>query len=278
MNRLIKIEIFKLLKRTRTYLSIGLMVILVALIFWGLKSQGESALDYALQTLNRDFLVSGNILNGYLAIYVILNTLWIHIPILIVIVTADLFSSELESGTIRLILTRPLGRSYYLMSKYISSIIFVIIFMTIWAIISVLPAMLLFGKGDLIVIFEGLQIVEEKELFTKFFNAFLFAILGMSTFAVFSVSVSVFTRRSLNAILVTLGFLVISTLLQTMAPTIFKGWESFLITHHLAKWQFLFYSNPANSEVLSSTIWLVIFSAVCILASLFRFRKLKITE
>jgi hypothetical protein len=165
-----------------------------------------------------------------------------------------------------------------MLSKYLSAIIFVLFFMLIWAVVSVFPALLLFGKGDLIVVFNGLQIIEEKELLLKFTNAFLFAILGMSTFAVFSVSVSVFTRKSLNAILITLGFIVISTLLQTLAPTIFKGWESFLITEHLAKWQALFYAQSGNSEVLQSTIWLLTFSAACIVASIFRFKRLKITE
>jgi ABC-2 type transport system permease protein len=254
------------------------MTVLVGLIFWGLKSQGESALDYVLQALNRDFIVDGNILNGYLVLYIILNTLWIHIPVLIVIVTGDLFSSELESGTIRILLTRPISRGKLILAKYISAIIFVLVFMIIWAIVSVLPALLIFGKGDLIVVFNGIQIIEEKELLLKYSSAFLFAILGMSTFAIFSVSVSVFTRKSLNAILITLGFVVISTLLQTLAPTIFKGWESFLITHHLAKWQSLFYSQSGDSEVLTSTIWLLTFSASCVLASFFRFKRLKITE
>lgn len=278
MKRLIIIEIIKMLKRTRSFLSIGLMAILVGLIFWGLKSQGESALDYILQALNRNFIVNGNILNGYLVIYIILNTLWIHVPILIVIVTGDLFSSELETGTIRFLLSRPIKRYKLVLAKYITAVIFVFVFMLIWAALSVFPALLLFGKGDLIVVFNGLQILEEKVLFARFASAFGFAFIGMSAFAIFSVAVSIFTRKTLNAILITLGFLVISTLLQTLAPTLFVGWESFLITHHLARWQLLFYSEPDFMEVLNSVIWLLGFSAICILASLLRFNRLKITE
>ncbi|HSH20905.1 MAG TPA: ABC transporter permease subunit [Draconibacterium sp.] len=278
MKRILLIELTKILHRTRSFLSIGLMAILIGLIFWGLKSQGESALDYILQALNRNFIVNGNILNGYLAIYIILNTLWIHVPILIVIVTGDLFSSELETGTIRLLLSRPVKRYKLILVKYLTAVIFVFFFILIWSVFSVLPALLLFGKGDLIVVFNGLQILEEKVLFTRFVLAFGFAFIGMSAFAIFSVAVSIFTRKTLNAILITLGFLVISTLLQTLAPTLFVGWESFLITHHLARWQLLFYSEPDFMDVLNSVIWLLGFSVVCILASLIRFNRLKITE
>ncbi len=267
-----------MLRRTRTFLSFGLMAILVGLIFWGLKSQGENALNYILQALERNFVVNGNILNGYLVIYVILNTLWIHVPILIVIVTGDLFSSELEAGTIRILLTRPVKRYKLVISKYIVAVQFVFVFMFMWAVISVFPALFLFGRGDLVVVFNGLQILDEKVLFARFAAAFGFAFIGMSAFAIFSVTVSIFTRKTLNAILITLGLLVISTLLQTLAPTIFMGWESFLITHHLARWQKLFYSEPDFGAVLNSVIWLTVFSAICIAASLLRFKKLKITE
>ena len=267
-----------MLKRTRSFLSIALMVVLVSLIFWGLKSQGESALDYILQALNQNFTVNGNILNGYLVIYIILNTLWIHVPILIVIVTGDLFSSELETGTIRLLLTRPVKRYKLVLAKYFTAVIFVFIFMLIWAAISVIPALFLFGRGDLIVVFNGLQILEERVLFERFVLAFGFAFIGMSSFAIFSVAVSIFTRKTLNAILITMGILVISTLLQTLAPTLFVGWESFLITHHLARWQLLFYTEPDCTSVLISTIWLVGFSVISILVSLFWFNRLKITE
>ena len=278
MNRLINIEITKMLRRTRTFLSIWLMFVLVGLIFWGLKSQGENALNYILQALERNFIVNGNILNGYLVIYVILNTLWIHVPILIVIVTGDLFSSELEAGTIRILLSRPVKRYKLVMSKYIIAVLFVFVFMFIWAVISVFPALFLFGRGDLVVVFNGLQILEEKVLFARFAAAFGFAFIGMSAFAIFSVMVSIFTRKTLNAILITLGLLVISTLLQTLAPTLFVGWESFLITHHLARWQQLFYSEPDFAAVLNSIIWLTGFSIICIVASLIRFNRLKITE
>lgn len=278
MIRLLQIELIKIFHRPRTYLSIGLTVILVALIFWGTKSEGEKTIEYLLKLLNNNFIVNGNILNGYLVIYMILNTLWIHLPVLIVIVTGDLFSSELESGTIRLIGTRPVKRYNLVIAKHLTAILFVFVFMAVWALITIWPGFLLFGKGDLVVLFNGLQILEEKELTWRFAGAFLFAFLGMSSFALFSVAISFFTRRSLTAILIAMGVMVISTLLQTMAPTLFTGWESFLLTYHLSQWQMFFYSDLDITGILNSVFWLIGFSAVCVLASVFRFNVLKITE
>lgn len=278
MRQLLKFEVVKLMHRPRTFLSIGLMLVLVGLIFWGLKSEGENALGYLFHSLGDNFLMQGTILNGYMASFLILNTLWIHIPVLIVIVTGDLFSSELESGTIRLLMTRPISRNRVALAKFSTAVLYVFFFVLIFSSISLGLALFAFGSGDLIVAFNGLQIIPETDLLWRFFAAFGYAFLAMSTFAVFSVTVSFFTRKSLVAILITLGIIVISTLLQTLAASLFVGWEFFLITYHFTQWQLFFYSEIDWISLLNSASWLVGFSAICIVVSLIRFNTLKITE
>jgi ABC-2 type transport system permease protein len=262
----------------RTFLSIGLMLVLITLIFWGLKSEGENALGYLFQSLDENFLTQGTILNGYMVVFLILNTLWIHIPILIVIVTGDLFSSELEIGTIRLLMTRPISRNRVALAKFCTAILYVFFFVFIFTSVSFGIALVLFGSGDLIVAFNGIQIIPETDLLWRFLAAFGYAFLAMSTFAIFSVTISFFTRKSLVAILITLGVIVISTLLQTLASSLFMGWEFFLITYHFAQWQLFFYSDIDWVSLLNSAFWLIGFSGICIVVSLIRFKKLKITE
>jgi len=278
MRQLLIFEWIKLMHRPRTFLSIGLMLFLITLIFWGLKSEGENALGYLFQSLDENFLMQGTILNGYMVVFLILNTLWIHIPILIVIVTGDLFSSELESGTIRLLMTRPISRNRVALAKFCTAILYVFFFVLIFTSISLGIALVLFGSGDLIVAFNGIQIIPEADLLWRFVAAFGYAFLAMSTFAIFSVTISFFTRKSLVAILITLGVIVISTLLQTLASSLFMGWEFFLITYHFAQWQLFFYSDIDWFSLLNSAFWLIGFSGICIVVSLIRFKILKITE
>ncbi|MDR6844642.1 ABC transporter permease [Flavobacterium granuli] len=278
MIELLRFECIKLIHRRRTFLSIGLMMVLVCLIFWGLKSEGTNALAFIFQSLDRNFEVQGNVLNGYLACFLILNTLWIHVPVLISIVTGDLFSSELENGTIRILMTRPISRNRVALSKHFTAVVFVFFFIICYAIISIIPALILFGKGDLIVAFNGLQIIEESQLPLRFLGAFGFAFLAMTTLAILSVTVSFFVRKSLVSILITLGFIIISTLLQTLSGSLFTGWEFFLITYHFSQWQLFFYSHIDYGAIANSTIWLLLFSIVCIVISIIRFKFLKITE
>lgn len=278
MISLLRFECIKLIHRPRTFLSIGLMTILVCLIFWGLKSEGTNALAFIFQSLDKNFEVQGTILNGYLASFLILNTLWIHVPVLITIVTGDLFSSELENGTIRILMTRPIRRSSVALSKHFTAVVFVLFFFICYVVISIIPSLVLFGKGDLIVAFNGLQIIEESQLPLRFLGAFGFAFLAMSTLAILSLTVSFFAKKSLVSILITMGFIIISTLLQTLSASLFKGWEFFLITHHFSQWQQFFYTDIDYATIVNSTIWLLLFSIVCIGLSIIRFKFLKITE
>lgn len=278
MSQLLIFELKKLMHRPRTFLSIGLMLVLVGLIFWGLKSEGENAMAYVFQSLGDNFLMQGTILNGYMVCFLILNTLWIHIPVLIVIVTADLFCSELETGTIRLLMTRPISRNRIALAKFFTAIIYVFFFILIFTSLSLGLALFLFGSDDLIVAFNGLQIIPEEDLLWRFFAAFGYAVLAMSTFAIFSVTISFFTRKALVTILITIGVIVISTLLQTLAATLFFGWEFFLITYHFTQWQLFFYAEIDWISLLNSSIWLMVFSGICVLVSLIRFNTLKITE
>lgn len=278
MITLIKIELIKLVKKSRFYISFLLLFILITLLYTGLTLEGENLVDYVLTGLMRQFTIEGNILNGYFISFLMLGSLYVHIPILIAIVTGDLLSSELESGTARLYLTRPVKRRNWLFAKFIVAVIFVVLFMLFLSIIIIVPGVLLFGAGDVIVLFQGFEIIEQSTFYSRFFGALLYSILGMSAFGVFTVVLSAFVKRSISTILITLGILIISTLLQNFAPGVFESWKPFLFTYHLSQWQLFFFAEIPWIEIYQSTLWLVIFSLLGIVITTFRFNKMHILE
>ena len=60
-----------------------------------------------MQGVTDQFDIHGNILNGYLVAYLILQSLLIHIPLLVALVAGDALAGEANMGTLRLVLTRP---------------------------------------------------------------------------------------------------------------------------------------------------------------------------
>jgi len=278
MKQLVAIELYKLARQPRTWLTFGLMTLLLFLINLGMALDGRKMFDMILQPMSEQFFISGNLLNGHLISYMALNMLWVHIPIILVIVTGDLVSGEFEAGTNRLMLCSTWKRWQWLSAKIITAYIFVIVFMVFSGLIMVLPARFIFGTGDLIVLNEGIQIIEEKEVFRRFVHAMLFGTLGMFTFATISVFFSVILRNSLAAILASLGVLIVSTLIQTFGMGIFESWQPLLFSWHMAQWQHIFVAEPDVSSILQSAAVLVLHIAVLTGVALYRFNRMKITE
>lgn len=278
MKALLTNELYKLFKKPRTYISPAVILVIIILINLGMYLEGATILDFLLTTLREQFFLEGNLINGYLIAFLSLSTLWVHIPILVVIVTADLMSSEFESGAIRMLLTRPIKRSALMSAKLITALIYVTLFMFLIGALSFGIATFIFGKGDIIVLYEGIQIITSGQFIPRFLLTLAYSTFGMMSFAAMSIYISTATKNSLAAILISLGVLIISTLLQTFSLGIFESWKPFLFTYHMTQWQLFFYSEIPWSEILVSTGFLAAFTAIFVVLAYRKFNRLNITE
>ena len=278
MIRLIQFETYKLLRQPRVWLTFGVMAVLMFLINLGMALDGQKMFDLLLKPLSEQFIISGNLINGHLIAYVALNMLWVHIPLLLVIVTGDLVSGEFDSGTIRLMLCSAWTRSQWLTAKIAAALLYIFIFMLFSGLLMILPASLVFGSGDLLVFNAGIQVIEEQEVLGRFLLALLFGTLGMMTFASISILFSVLLRNTLAAILASLGILIVSTLLQTFGMGIFESWQHLLFTWHMAQWQNLFFNDVDVIPILKSAGILLAHQVVVLFIAYVRFKHMKITE
>lgn len=278
MINLIQIELYKLFSSNRTYITFAIAILLMMVINLGLYSDGEALFDFFLQTINEYFYIDGNVINGYLIAYLALNTLWVHIPVLIIIVTAHIFSGEFELGTIRLLLTQPISRNNLLIAKIISMIIYNFCFMLIIAVFAVIPSVLLFGTGDIIVFIDGIQFIQEVTFLGRYTYTVLFATLAMVAFSSMTMYFAILFKNTLTAILLALGILILFTLLQTFVFGIFSSWQPFLFTYHIAKWQLFFVSEIPFISILDSVYYLSGMTLVFIILSLVKFNRMNISE
>lgn len=278
MKALINNELYKLFKKPRSYISPAVIAIIIALINIGMYVEGQSILDFLLNTLKQTFFLEGNLINGYLITFLCLSTLWVHIPILIVIVTADLVSSEFETGGIRHLLTRPISRSSLLSAKFVAALVYVAAFMVFLGAVALLLSTLIFGRGDILVLYEGIQIIAAPQFLGRYLATIGYATFAMMAFAAMSIYISTATKNTLVAILVSLGVLIISTLLQTFSLGIFESWKPFLFTYHMTQWQLLFYTEIPWKDVWISTAFLLVFTAVFTGLAYRKFNNLSITE
>ncbi|HPD64198.1 MAG TPA: ABC transporter permease subunit [Bacteroidia bacterium] len=273
MTELVKIELFKIFSRGRTYIGIGAIVVIVLAIITGVYLEGQTAMDFVFQSLKENFIFQGNLINAYFITHLVLNTLWIHVPILVALVTGDLIAGEANSGTFRLILTRPVSRTKLLAAKFFAGWIYTISLVLLMAVLSLGLGIIVFGKGDLIVFKGTINIFEENDILWRFAAAFGYGIITMTAVASFSFLLSAFAENSIGPIIGSIAIIIAITIITTVGNTLTKPINPYLFTTYLPAWQFFFDFEPNYAKIFHAIKVELIYSAVFLLIAIVYFRK-----
>ncbi|RPI02133.1 MAG: hypothetical protein EHM64_14505 [Ignavibacteriae bacterium] len=237
MIRLIYYELIKIFLKKRTYLGFGIVLLIVPLVEIAMKLEGGRYLSMAMRGLSRDFLFFGNIFNGWFVAHQLMNSLWLHIPLLISFVAGDQLAGEATAGTYRLILIKPVSRTRIFISKYITTIIYTVIFVFFLAALSIGLALALLGRGDLIIMNRNILLLPESEVAWRFVIAYGLAALTMVTIASLSFFFSSFVENAIGPIVATMGLLIVCTVITVMPVELFELPRKFLFTRYLDLWQ-----------------------------------------
>jgi ABC-2 type transport system permease protein len=247
--KLLKIELYKIAKRPRTYISFGALAILVFLIQLALKANGEEFVDLLIANQSDTFVLpKTEIMNGYFVCFIILNMLLIHVPLLVALIAADQISGEANMGTLRFMVGRPISRWQIILAKYVASVIYIMV-MLIWlALIGLFMSNAIFGVNDLYI---GRQydilIVEQSDVMWRYFLAFLFATLALSVIAALAIVLSVHSDNSIGPIVATTAIVIVLTIIQQLTVPIFENTVTpWLFTTHMLGWKGFFYPQTLN--------------------------------
>jgi ABC-2 type transport system permease protein len=265
-SNIVDIELYKIFRKPRTYIAFGAVAAIVGLIQLGFYADGESYMKFGMQTLSDSFDVSGNILNGYLMAFIILQTLLVHVPLLIALVAGDMISGEANQGTLRLLLTKPVSRNHMILGKFTASAIYtlaLLIWMAVWALgIS----MLIFGVDDMLILkSESVTQILSTDVLWRYVAAFAFALLAMLTVSALSFFLSLFAENSIGPIMATMSIIIVFTILNALDLPIFNLIKPYLFTTHMLGWKGFFdvQINENNEQIVGSVENLpaVLFSA-----------------
>lgn len=245
MLTLIRIELYKIFSKTRTYIGFIAIFILVPLIQVALYIDGDTFIEFSLQNLKEAFDFQGNLLNGYLASYIILATLYVHIPFLITLVTGDLIAGEAAGGTLRILLTRQVSRTRILLAKFASGLIYTAALILCMAAISILLGIAIMGTGDLIVIKNTVYIFQEQDVLWRLIAAFGFGLIAMWCVAALSFMFSSFADNPIGPIILTMTVIISFIVISAIDLSIFRAVKPFLFTSYMGSWK-LFFEEPVD--------------------------------
>jgi ABC-2 type transport system permease protein len=274
MWTLLQIELFKIFKRPRTYISFAAIAAIVVLIQLAFYADGDTYVQFMLQSLNNTFDVDGQILNGYLICFVILQTLLIHVPLLIALVGGDMIAGEANLGTLRLLLSKPISREGLVLSKFLATMIYTLMLLLWMAFLSLVISILVFGTSDLM-IFKSTQIfiLDKSDVMWRYFAAFGFAAIAMTAVAALSFLLSLFAENSIGPIVSTMSIVILFTILTTMDLPLFNTLKPFLFTSHMLGWKG-FFDDPVNyPSVMKSAGILLLHIVLFVSASIIIFKR-----
>jgi ABC-2 type transport system permease protein len=247
MLKLLKIELFKIFKRPRTYIAFGAITAIVLLIQIAVKFDGKSYVDLLLNNLKDSFEFNDEfkfkLLNGYLICFAILNTLLVSMPLLVALIAGDSIAGEANMGTLRLSLTKPISRTEYMVVKFAASVIYTMSLLLWLALLALFGSMLIFGTNDLVVLrSDGIEQMKSFDVLWRYFAAFGYAAVALTTVSSLAFLLSVFAENSIGPIIATMSIVIVFTILSEMNIPIYNDTiKPYLFTTHMVAWKGFFY-------------------------------------
>ncbi len=207
---MIRVELVKLLLRPRTWITIALLAALPTLVAILL-----ALTDIAPRPGDGPVLLSQVLGNGRLfpaaALAIVLP---IFLPVAVSVVAGESVAGEASQGTLRYLLVRPVGRTHLLVAKLVAVVVFILLAVTVVAVVGYVVGTSLFGSQPLPTVSGRTLSTTEQVL--RIVAAMLYvgwSMLGVGAVALF---LSTLTDSALQAALGALAVLVSSTVLVTL--------------------------------------------------------------
>lgn len=267
-------ELIKIAAKPRSYIGIGAITLIVAIILFAMKIDGLNFIAFVTRPFEQSLSFEGNILNGNLIAFLVLQMLIIHVPLLIALVTGDLVSGEATMGTVRLLLTKPVSRTSILVSKYLAGCAYTFVMLLWLMFMALIIGKMLFGTGDLMVLnVDGLTILDEKDVFWRFACGFGLAYLSLVMIATLSLTFSCFSDNSIGPIVSTMAVIILFTIISNLDVPVLQKVQPFLFTNYIVSWRNFFDDPVSVHAILKSTGVLGIHIVGLFSVALYKFNK-----
>jgi len=272
MKALILTEFYKLIKQSRTYYAIGAVLLIEIIILFVAFYQGKTIIDVLLKSLQDSFYFEGTLLNGNLIIYMILNSLWFHLPLILMIIVSGMLTVEYKDGTLQSVMLQPVSKWKFMTAKYIVAIVFTLTMVLIMAITAFVLSYGLFGKGDLVVYLNGLIFFTNEDAFIRLIEAFASGAVSMVFFSVVSLTLAVVFKEGAKTWIISALFLIISNLFLNIDLKI--EWLNRIFFAKLNDtWQFFFYSEIDWNRIYWNNFLLIVYILIFMVVGVYIFNK-----
>jgi len=272
MRLLLSAELLKLVKQSKTYYALGSIMVIETLILITAYFQGSTILDLLLDNLKQSFYFEGTLLNGNLIMYIVLNSLWFNVPLILMIVTSGIVTDEYKDGTMQTLMLQAVDKWKVITAKYIVAVLFTLLVIGFMMLTTFILSYSIFGSGDLVVYINTLNFFEADDAFHRICWAFASGALTMIFYCVASMTLAIFIREAAKTWIAAALFLIITTLLlkvDFVVPVI----NTYFFPKLIDTWQQLFYYRLDWNQIFINNAILILYTLLFAAAGTYVFHK-----
>ncbi len=232
-------ELWKLFGKRRTYIGFGMFLI----------AQNAMLLAFRFTKWQRDAerLLAGN---GYLAsefisaltvaILMLIPQVLLLMPLYTTLIGGDMVAKEVEDGTLRMILCRPISRFRLLLLKWIAGVIFSTALVIVLGTTALFFARLWFPWKGMFVFVPGVlfNVLEAGEGFRLYLWSHLFLIVNACTMLTLAFMFSSFNMKPAAATILALSVLFVMLVMENIP--FFERYHEWLLPYHFRSWLLVF--------------------------------------
>lgn len=269
-----KNELYKTAKRPRTYIGFGVILFICLTLQAAFYNDGKEILSFFTNQIDNLFNVHGNVLNGNLICFLLLQTLIVQMPLLVALVTGDSVSGETASGTIRFLLATPASRSKIILAKWLSGLCYTLLLLALLGFMALVVSKWIFGSGDLMALnSEALTIIRADDINWRWAAAFIIAFLSLAVVASLGQMISCFIDNSITPIVSVMAIIIIFTIIGMFDLPSFDLIRPLLFTTHMISWKSLFEDPIPFSDIYFSCVVLIVHIVAFLGISIFYFNR-----
>ena len=209
---MIRVELRKLLRRPRTWVTIALLDALPTLVAVLL-----ALTDVGPRPGSGPAFLSAVLADGTLfPLAALAIVLPLFLPIAVSVVAGDSVAGEAQGGTLRYLLARPVSRTRLLVAKLVSVTAFVLLAVLVVAGTAYVTGVLLLGDQPGTAVSVSGSTLTSDEVLQRTILAIGYVVVSMLGVAAIALFLSTLTDSALSAALGAMAFLIASTLLLTL--------------------------------------------------------------
>ncbi len=250
--RVLRVELRKLRSQKRTYLGLGIAVVipLLFVLAQNLRSHPSHG--------------GGNIFFSHITesglaspVLLLILSAPVFLPLIAALVAGDVVANENANGTLKTILTRSVDRSQVIAAKTLTALIYAAAGAFTMALVATLAGVASWGFHSVVTL-SGTIVSAPKGLLLVV-AAYAFYLIPLAAVASIGVLLSTLTRNSAAAVVGTLAFTLLLALV-TLIPGL-EGAGPYLLSTQYQAWQGLL-ATPTNWAPILHSLWVCALYAV----------------